>query len=89
MFGITTQLLPVLLVDSADYHPSKGIISLGRCPWEIIHSRSDILHFPPTSQAITVFYEPVHKATSFFSNKSIKWRIINVDWSEFQGNMKK
>ena len=54
MFGITTQLLPVLLVDSADYHPSKGIISLGRCPREIIHSRGNNLHYPPTSQAITV-----------------------------------
>ena len=51
----TKQLLPVLLVDSADYHPSKGIISLGRCPREIIHSRGDDLHYPPTSQAITVY----------------------------------
>ena len=55
MFGITTQLLPVLLVDSADYHPSKGIISLGRCPREMIHSRRDNQHYPPTSQAITVY----------------------------------
>ena len=47
------QLLPDLLVDGADYHPSKGIISLGRCPREIIHSRGDNLHHPPTSQAIS------------------------------------
>ena len=56
MFGITTQLLPVLLVDGADYRPSKGIIQLGRCPREIIHSRGDNLHNPPTSQAIAVYY---------------------------------
>ena len=56
MLGITTQLLPVLLVDSADYHPSKGIIYLGRSPREKIHSRGENLHYPPTSQAITVYY---------------------------------
>ena len=50
--------MPVLLVDSADYHPSKGIIFLGRCPREIIHSQGDNLHYPPTSQAITVYYYP-------------------------------
>ena len=57
MFGITIQLLPVLLVDSADYHPSKGIISLGRLPRDTIHSRGDNLHYPPTSQTITVYYK--------------------------------
>ena len=46
MFGITKQLLPGLLVDSADYHPSK----------ELFPSRGDNLHYPPTSQAITVYY---------------------------------
>ena len=56
MFGITTQLLPVLLLDSANYHPSRGIISVGCCPREIIHSRGDNLHYSPTSQAITVYY---------------------------------
>ena len=29
MFGITKQLLPGLLVDSADYHPSKELFSSG------------------------------------------------------------
>ena len=44
MFGITKQLSPL-----------EGIISLGRCPREIIPSRGDNLHYPPTSQAITVY----------------------------------
>ena len=34
MFGITKQLLPGLLVDSADYHPSKelfpSVVALGK-----------------------------------------------------------
>ena len=29
MFGITKQLLPGLLVDSADYHPSKELFPSG------------------------------------------------------------
>ena len=29
MFGITKQLLPGLLVDSADYHPSKELFPEG------------------------------------------------------------
>ena len=41
---VNKQLLPGLLVDSADYHPEE----------EIIPSRGDNLHYPPTSQAITV-----------------------------------
>ena len=42
------QLLPGLLVDR------EGIISRGQRPREIIPSRGDYLHYPPTSQAITV-----------------------------------
>ena len=40
----------------------EGIISLGRCPQEIISSRGDNLHYPPTSQTITVYYPPTRQA---------------------------
>ena len=56
MFGITKQLLPGLLVDSADYHPSKELFPSGVALGEIIPSRGDNLHYPPTSKAITVYY---------------------------------
>ena len=53
MFGIPKQLLPgLLLVDSA---PLEVFILLGRCPREIIPPRGDNLHYPPSSQAITVY----------------------------------
>ena len=44
------QLLHCLLADSADYQPEEEV----RCPRELIPSTGDNLHYPPTSQAITV-----------------------------------
>ena len=51
MFGITTQLLPGLLVDSVDFHLSKELFPEGNAK-EIIHLRGNKLHYSPTSQAI-------------------------------------
>ena len=76
MFSITTQLLPGLLVDSVDFHPSKELFPEGNAK-EIIHLRGDKLHYPPTSQAIIVYY-------SMFAGCNLSIRPGDMWWAAWR-----